>query len=48
MRFDVLTLFPDIFKTVTENGITARARRRGLWSLNTWNPPRVMMVASTT
>lgn len=38
MRFDVLTLFPDIFKTVTENGITARARRRGLWSLNTWNP----------
>ena len=38
MRFDVLTLFPDIFKTVTENGITARARRRGLWSLTTWNP----------
>lgn len=38
MRFDVLTLFPEIFTTVTDCGITARARRRGLWSLNTWNP----------
>ncbi|MDO5531935.1 tRNA (guanosine(37)-N1)-methyltransferase TrmD [Sutterella sp.] len=38
MRFDVITLFPEIFATVADCGITARARKRGLWSLNCWNP----------
>ena len=38
MRFDVITLFPEIFASVRDCGITARARKRGLWSLNTWNP----------
>lgn len=38
MRFDVITLFPEIFASVRDCGITARARKRDLWSLNTWNP----------
>lgn len=38
MRFDVITLFPEIFPMTTDCGITGRARRRGLWSLTTWNP----------
>lgn len=38
MRFDVVTLFPEIFSAVTESGITARALKRGLWSCQTWNP----------
>lgn len=38
MRFDVVTLFPEIFAAVRDCGITARARKRGLWTLNLWNP----------
>lgn len=38
MRFDVITLFPEMFGAVTDHGITARARKRGLWALNLWNP----------
>ena len=38
MRFDVVTLFPEFFRSLTDCGITARARQRGLWSLQTWNP----------
>ncbi len=38
MRFDVVTLFPEIFAAVTDQGITSRARRRGLWNAHFWNP----------
>lgn len=38
MRFDVVTLFEPMFVAVSEQGITARAKKRGLWSLHTWNP----------
>ena len=38
MRFDVITLFPEILSSVTECGITSRAMKRGLWSCETWNP----------
>jgi tRNA (guanine37-N1)-methyltransferase len=38
MRFDVVTLFPDMFAAITEHGITRRAHQQGLWSLATWNP----------
>lgn len=38
MRFDVVTLFELMFAAVSEQGITARAKKRGLWSLHTWNP----------
>lgn len=38
MRFDIITLFPEIFKTITDNGVTSRALNKGLWSLHTCNP----------
>ncbi len=38
MRFDVVTLFPQMFAAVTESGITSRALQAGLWKLKTWNP----------
>jgi tRNA (guanine37-N1)-methyltransferase len=37
-RFDVITLFPQMFAAVTECGVTGRARERGLYSLELWNP----------
>jgi tRNA (guanine37-N1)-methyltransferase len=38
MRFDVVTLFPEMFGAVTASGITRRALEDGRWSLRTWNP----------
>jgi tRNA (guanine37-N1)-methyltransferase len=38
LRFDVVTLFPEMFAAVTECGISRRALERGLWQLECWNP----------
>jgi tRNA (guanine37-N1)-methyltransferase len=38
IRFDVVTLFPDMFGAVADSGITSRALEAGLWALTTWNP----------
>ena len=38
MRFDVVTLFPEMIESATRQGVTARARDRGLWQLHCWNP----------
>lgn len=38
MRFDAITIFPEMFEAVTRYGITGRAHERGLWSLACWNP----------
>ena len=38
LRFDVITLFPEMFVALTESGITRRALERGLWRLACWNP----------
>jgi tRNA (guanine37-N1)-methyltransferase len=38
IRFDVVTLFPEMFAALTGSGITSRALQKGLWSLKTWNP----------
>jgi len=38
MRFDVVTLFPQMFAAITQNGITSRALQSALWQLRTWNP----------
>lgn len=40
LRFDVVTLFPEMFSALTDSGITRRALERGLWRLETWNPRR--------
>jgi len=38
MRFDVVTLFAEMFAAVADYGITRRAREQGLWTLRTWDP----------
>lgn len=38
IRFDVVTLFPEMFSAVTASGISGRALEAGLWSLGLWNP----------
>jgi tRNA (guanine37-N1)-methyltransferase len=38
IRFDVVTLFPEMFAAVTNSGITSRAFQAGLWQLSTWSP----------
>jgi len=38
IRFDVVTLFPEMFAALTHSGITRKALEAGLWRLQTWNP----------
>lgn len=38
MQIGLVTLFPEMFSAVSEHGITGRACRKGLISLNFWNP----------
>lgn len=37
MRFDILTIFPEIFDAVLGSSIIGRAREKGLVSIKTWN-----------
>ena len=38
MRAGIVTLFPEMFATVSEYGVTGRAVREGLVTLEFWNP----------
>ena len=38
MRFDVITLFPEMFDALTRYGVTRRAAEQGKFVLQTWNP----------
>lgn len=38
MRFDVVTLFPEMFEAITRYGVTRRAAEQGRFELQTWNP----------
>ncbi|MFW7343655.1 tRNA (guanosine(37)-N1)-methyltransferase TrmD [Pollutimonas sp. H1-120] len=38
MRFDVISLFPDMFSVVRDMGVTGRAHKQDRWSLAVWNP----------
>ena len=38
IRFDCITLFPEMFAAVSGSGITRRALEQGAWSLELWNP----------
>jgi len=38
MRFDIITLFPDLFQILFNQGVTGRALTRGLAELHLWNP----------
>lgn len=37
-RFDVVTIFPEMFSALREYGISRRAAERQLWQLHGWNP----------
>ena len=36
MKFDIITLFPEMFSAIKEEGIIARAMKKSLISINTW------------
>ena len=38
MRFDVITLFPEMFSALTESGVSRRALQSELYQIKTWNP----------
>ena len=38
MRFDVVTLFPEMFSALTQWGVTGRACEQALASVHLWNP----------
>jgi tRNA (guanine37-N1)-methyltransferase len=38
LRFDVITLFPEMFEAVRGFGVSRRALEQGLWQLECWNP----------
>jgi tRNA (guanine37-N1)-methyltransferase len=38
LRFDVVTLFPEMFEAIAASGVTRRALDRGLWRMAFWNP----------
>ena len=38
MRFDVITLFPEMFDAITRHGITSRALQQNIYDLQCWNP----------
>jgi len=37
-RFDVITLFPEMFDAITKHGITSRALKQHIYDLKLWNP----------
>jgi tRNA (guanine37-N1)-methyltransferase len=38
MRFDVITIFPEMFQIIHAGGVVGRALDKQLFSLQTWNP----------
>jgi tRNA (guanine37-N1)-methyltransferase len=38
MRFDIITLFPELFAPLLTSGITRRAYESGLVDVHLWNP----------
>ena len=38
MQFDVVTLFPEMFRALTDWGVTSRALKQSRYGLRFWNP----------
>ena len=38
MWVGIISLFPEMFRSVTDYGVTGQAVKKGLLSVNTWNP----------
>lgn len=37
-KFDVVTLFPEMFDAITKSGITSRAKQQSIYDVRFWNP----------
>ncbi len=37
-RYDVITLFPEMFDAIADSGVTRRALDQNVWELQCWNP----------
>ena len=37
-RYDVITLFPEMFDAIADSGVTRRALDQNVWELKCWNP----------
>lgn len=37
-KFDIVTLFPEMFDAITKHGITSRAMQQGIYEVGFWNP----------
>lgn len=37
-RYDVITLFPEMFDAIADSGVTRRALDKAVWELKCWNP----------
>ena len=48
MRFDVVTLFPEMFSALTQWGVTGRACTESLVDIHLWNPRDVCTDARKT
>ena len=51
MRFDIITLFPELFEPFLKIGITRRAYESGLVDVRLWNPrdtPKAITAVSMT
>ncbi|MBR6877746.1 MAG: tRNA (guanosine(37)-N1)-methyltransferase TrmD, partial [Neisseriaceae bacterium] len=38
MFIQAITLFPEIFKSITEYGVTGRAHQKNIWQFSAINP----------
>ena len=38
MNIQAITLFPEIFQSITEYGVTGRAHKQGVWQFSAINP----------
>ncbi|OUW02279.1 MAG: tRNA (guanosine(37)-N1)-methyltransferase TrmD [Betaproteobacteria bacterium TMED156] len=38
MQFDIVTIFPELFKTLTKVGVFGKAYNKGIFKLSCWNP----------
>jgi tRNA (guanine37-N1)-methyltransferase len=48
MRLDVITLFPDMFRALTDFGVTGKALQKGIWHFKAWNPRQFVLDAHRT
>ena len=41
MLIQAITIFPEMFDSIVEYGVTGRARKQNLWQFQAINPPKI-------